>query len=129
MGKGKSTSDSVVCTSCLHEFTSPNKLSFLGFRTYLCPQCGKKVYYPLRSDYFGCYTASLVLGAVIIIVVFAEGGVAVPGVLMLAGVAALVSNAKVKKAIAEAERRARANRPPASGPDGTAGVDADHHRP
>ena len=108
MGRRQVSLDSVICTSCLHQFESAAKLSLLGFRTYVCPQCDTRVYYPLRRDHLTLFVLVLILGAWIMLRTFASGEWAVPGVIMVLGVFAVFSNHRIGRRIAEAKRKAGA---------------------
>lgn len=97
--------DDVLCTECLCQFQAASGISSLGFRTYMCPACNKKVYYPMRADLHRCFVASAVIGALVLV-----GGVAIGGLFVFA-VPGLINNAVIKGKIADARSRLEAPEP------------------
>ena len=118
MSKPKGGPDSVVCTNCLNQFAAWKKLSPLGFKTYLCPRCNTKVYYPLAGDHFGCFVAVLIAFGIITVTSLASGKVAIPGLIAVLAVPALINNARIKRRTREAEGKARALAAPPPEPAG-----------
>ena len=98
--------DDVVCTACLTRFQSPRQSTFLGFRKYFCPQCQTRVIYPLTSGQFGCYIVVLGLVGLIMIASILAGGFAVPGLLAIAAVIALINNRGIRTKVNQAEQKA-----------------------
>jgi hypothetical protein len=94
----------VVCTNCFSTFkiTSVPKSTFLGFQKIVCPGCDRQSTYPLRTDYL--ITCWVVIGimALASVLVIANGGIPMTGVLVIAAIVVIIKNAAIKSKISDA---------------------------
>jgi hypothetical protein len=98
----------MICTECAQDVPAATKLSFLGFPTFMCPSCNKQVRYPLSMGRKIFYWLLVALFAGITINALAHGAVAMPGLLGILVIIAVVTDLGQMAKVREAERRHQA---------------------
>jgi len=96
-----------ICRSCGSHFRAVPTRSFLGFQKLKCPTCSKDVLYPLTSGYRTTYWIIVGLMALAILGNLSEGRIAFPGLLGIAVIIGLVSDARIRKEVAAAMARGK----------------------
>jgi len=94
----------VVCTECRTPMEAQPKRSFLGFRKFQCTSCRKVFLYPLTTGYWILYLVAIILFGCLSVALLLAGKVALPGILVIAGVVAMVKNAMIKQKVAKTEK-------------------------
>ncbi|WP_300115876.1 hypothetical protein [Rhodoferax sp.] len=89
-----------VCTTCNTSFNQVPTRTSLGFQRLKCPECKKKVTYPLTNFYRAMYWVFFVLMMLLIVNAFSQGGFGVPGGIGLAIVYALFMDRRIRNRIA-----------------------------
>lgn len=97
----------VICQNCSHSFTAVPKRSFLGFQKVACPSCGKKSIYPLTQGYRVTYWVLIALMIVWFLGTLSKGDIAVPGILGVAIIVALIKDSSIKKKVKALEDEAK----------------------
>jgi hypothetical protein len=89
----------VICFHCMEVITSNYQQTFIGFRKYHCPGCGKKVIYPLPTLYVAIYVIILVLFGSLFVVNLMAGRLAIPGLLVVVGIAGLIVDFSIRRKV------------------------------
>ncbi len=92
-----------VCRECHARFRGRPKRTFLGFQRLPCPNCSRKVIYPLTSGYRTTYWVFVALMILVIIINLASGNIVAPGLIGLAMIWALDKDRRVRKEVVAAE--------------------------
>ena len=98
-----------ACNNCSGRFRAKPTRSFLGFQKLGCPQCGRKLLYPLTSGYRAIYWAFVLLFGLGFTAYLFGNEVLWPGgtgiVALIAGIIGLVKDGMIQKSIANLESR------------------------
>lgn len=78
----------------------------MGFKTYACPKCHERVYYPLRPDRYVLYVAAICLGVFLIGAHRGALGWAYTAANIVAGLVLIRQNARITKRVQDAKKRA-----------------------
>ena len=124
----------VVCTECHSTFNATPKRSFLGFLQFVCPKCNRKVVYPLTSGYRIFYWIVFTYMVIVSVVAFKQGGFAIPGLIGIAVIIALIKDTSIKRKVqsarrVEAFRNARGAKPLGKDRRGDDTLEGQHHEP
>ncbi len=92
-------SQEVVCTECYSTFNAAPKRSFGGFLKFVCPKCHESVLYPLMPRSRKGYWMLFILMAILAVMVIAEGGIPIPGLVGIGVIFALIKDACIKKRV------------------------------
>jgi hypothetical protein len=87
------------CPSCGAIFNAQPKRTFLGFQKLGCPNCKKKVVYPLTKGYRITYWVLFAFMVLSVVGAFARGEIGVPGGLGIAVAIALIIDWRIKKRV------------------------------
>lgn len=98
-------SDKAICEHCGKLIDEKPRVSFLGFQRHTCPSCGKDTMYPLTRGYRLIYRLLLVMALLGFISYAAQGQIAIPGVLGIATIVALVQDYRLRKKVKSAKRQ------------------------
>ena len=97
----------VVCTNCRTQVVAAPRYTLLGLFRFACPRCGETFVYPMSDRRRKWYRVIAVLFAVLFAVLVAFGGrIALPGILPVGAVVALVQDAAARKKVAATEASA-----------------------
>ena len=89
----------VICPNCKNQFEEKPKRSFLGFSKFSCPKCNNEFIRPLTSGYRTTYYILLIIFIIITFMSLIGGGVAIPGLLTIIAVIALIKDRSLRKKI------------------------------
>jgi hypothetical protein len=89
----------VTCKKCDSKFTGVPKRTFIGFQKLVCPTCQEKLTYPLTSGYRATYWVLLVVMISNTFVAISQGGFAVPGIIGIAVIFALIRDRNIRKQV------------------------------
>ena len=104
--------DAVTCRACGHRFEDVYKLSFLGFRKYKCPGCGKKVLYPVLTRYLVVYWLMITIFSILTVAALIKGYVVIPGVLVVVGIPVVVGDICIRREVKRVESEEQSAPPP-----------------
>jgi predicted RNA-binding Zn-ribbon protein involved in translation (DUF1610 family) len=94
----------VVCTGCRARIQASPRYTFLGLFRFTCPRCGQGFLYPMSARRRKWYIGVAVVFTVLSLALLAFAGqVALPGILPIAAVIALVQDSSARKRVAAAE--------------------------
>jgi hypothetical protein len=99
----------LVCGSCHVALSNsgPIPRTFLGFGRVVCPQCGQTTHYPLTNGTKIFYWVLVAAVTVFCVVELSQGNVALPGLVWIAAVAALVNNGSIERKVEQAWQQHR----------------------
>ena len=86
-----------TCAGCRSSFVGQPTRTFLGFQRLKCPRCNREVVYPLTSGFRITYWVVVALMAFAVVANAAEGRIAVPGLIGILIIVALVRDWKLRK--------------------------------
>ena len=85
------------CPKCKNMFNGEPRKTFLGFQKLVCPRCRNGLAYPLTRGYRIFYWVMLVLMGLMIVEAFAQGDFALPGIVGICMIVALVRDARLRR--------------------------------
>ncbi|MCE5328393.1 MAG: hypothetical protein LLG01_18485 [Planctomycetaceae bacterium] len=85
-----------LCPNCRTRASAQRQSTFLGFKKFLCPNCGKSVSLDLRTGYRVLYWIVLPLFTLLTISLLLQGKIAIPGILVVAAIIAIVKDLCVR---------------------------------
>jgi hypothetical protein len=97
----------MICTECAQDVQATTKLTFLGFPSFTCPSCHKLVTYPLGTGRKVFYWILVAVFAAMTINALMHGQIAVPGLIGLLVIIAVVMDIGKMSTLRQAEQRHR----------------------
>ncbi|MCE5278913.1 MAG: hypothetical protein ABFD92_18810 [Planctomycetaceae bacterium] len=81
-----------LCPNCRMRSTAERQSTFLGFKKFLCSNCGKSVTLDLRTGYRVLYWIVLPLFILVTLGMLTKGSMPTPGILVIAAIIAIIKD-------------------------------------
>jgi len=95
----------MICTECFEECNVVPKITWAGYPTFTCDECGSPVKYPLEPGRRGLCYIVVTVTALFGLAALARGQFPLPGVLGVFAIVMLAEDKSLRDKVGKAERK------------------------